>query len=136
MWTEPGKIFFLHYDALYSVDPDGSGLARLKRPKDASDFAFSADGKMLAYRSDERIAALPLDSAGRQVTLLEPVSDYILHDTSAALGWTWDGRAIVVAGGSGDTIHGSRLYVVDADGSGLSAVPGIETALDPDWRPE
>jgi len=32
--------------------------------------------------------------------------------------------------------YGSRLYVVNADGSGLAAVPGIEHAIGPSWRPE
>ena len=136
VWAKTGEIFFLHREALYSVNPDGSGLARIKQPEDVEDFAISADGRMLAYHDDESVAALPLRGAGRRVTLLEPASDYVLHDTSVALGWTRDGRALVVAGGSGDTIHGSRLYVVGADGTGLSAVPGIETALDPEWRPE
>jgi len=31
---------------------------------------------------------------------------------------------------------GSRLFVINADGSGLSAVPGIKFAWDPAWRPE
>ena len=140
VWAETGEIFFIHkYDTLYSVNPDGSGLARIKQPGGVENFAISADGKMLAYhsyRDEERVAARSLRGAGRPVTLLEPASDYVTDDTSVAMGWTRDGRALVVAGGSGDTIHGSRLYVVDADGSGLSVVPGIETALDPEWRPE
>jgi len=31
---------------------------------------------------------------------------------------------------------GSPLYVLGADGSGLSSVPGIDDAMDPAWRPE
>ena len=140
VWAETGEIFFIHkYDTLYSVNPDGSGLRRIKQPGGVENFAISADGKMLAYQSshDEgRVVALPLRGAGKRVTLLEPASDYILDDETVALGWTRDGKALVVAGGSGGTIHGSRVYVVNADGTGLSAVPGIETALDPAWQPE
>lgn len=136
VWAKTGEIFFLHREALYSVNPDGSGLARIKQPRDVESFAISADGKTLAYQDDELVAVLPLRGAGRRVTLLDPVSDYVLHDPGVASGWTRDGKSLVVAGSSGDTIHGSRLYVVSARGSGLSAVPGIETALDPAWRPE
>jgi hypothetical protein len=32
--------------------------------------------------------------------------------------------------------RGSRLYIVNADGSGLSLVPNVEHAICPDWRPE
>jgi hypothetical protein len=136
VWAKTGEIFFLHHEALYSVDPDGSGLARIELPGDVENLAISADGKMLAYQDDELVAVLPLRGAGKRVTLLDPVSDFVLHDPGVASGWTRDGKALVVAGSSGDTIHGSRLYVVTARGSGLSAVPGIETALDPAWRPE
>ena len=140
VWAETGEIFFIHkYDTLYSVNPDGSGLRRIKQPGGVENFAISADGEMLAYHSYHdkvRVVALPLRGAGKRVTLLEPASDYIMDDETVAMGWTRDGKALVVAGGSGATIHGSRVYVVNADGSGLSAVPGIETALDPEWRPE
>ncbi|MEE4276557.1 MAG: hypothetical protein V2J16_11905 [Thermoleophilia bacterium] len=136
VWAKTGEIFFLHHEALYSVNPDGSGLARIKQPGDIENFAISADGKMLAYHDDELVAVLPLRSAGRRVALLKPVSDYVLHDPGVVPGWTRDRKALVVAASSGDTIHGSRLYVVSVRGSGLSAVPGIETALDPAWRPQ
>jgi hypothetical protein len=33
-------------------------------------------------------------------------------------------------------IKGSRLYVVSADGSGLSAVPGTGEVYDPAWLPQ
>jgi hypothetical protein len=33
-------------------------------------------------------------------------------------------------------VTGSALYVINADGSGLSQVPGITMAFDPAWRPE
>jgi Tol biopolymer transport system component len=136
VWAKTGKIFFLHLNALYAVNPDGSGLSRVRKPGNVDDFALSADGKMLAYHDGERIAARPLRGAAGEVTLLKPVSDFILHDPAVVPGWTRDGKSLVVAGANGDTIHGSRLYVVNARGSGLSAVPGIETALDPAWRPE
>jgi hypothetical protein len=38
-------------------------------------------------------------------------------------------------GGTGEGTGGSPI-VVKADGSGLSAVPGVDSAIDPAWRPE
>ena len=67
------------------------------------------------------------------MSLLDPVSDYITGDLEAAPAWAPDGKAVAVAAfGS----IGSPLYIVMADGSGLSAVPGIDNAADPAWRPE
>ena len=52
------------------------------------------------------------------------------------LAWTPDGKALSVANSTGEGTTGSPIVIVKADGSGLSAVPGIDTAIDPTWRPE
>jgi hypothetical protein len=52
------------------------------------------------------------------------------------LAWTPDGKAISVPNSTGEGTAGSPIVVVRADGSGLSAVPGIDSASDPAWRPE
>jgi hypothetical protein len=79
---------------------------------------------------------VPLPGSGAPVTLLEPASDFV-NDPEVWTTWLPDGTALALANGSGYYGNkGSRIYIVKADGSGLSAVPGIEDALDPAWRPE
>jgi Tol biopolymer transport system component len=58
----------------------------------------------------------------------------LLRGSYTAFSWTPDGKALAMASGEG--IAGSRLYIVNADGSGLSRVPDVVDALDPAWRPE
>ena len=73
------------------------------------------------------------------MTILDLVSDFTPQDSNVELSWAPDGKAmavvrnVVVVDSPG---HGSLLYIVDADGTGLSAVPGVENAMDPSWRPE
>ena len=50
--------------------------------------------------------------------------------------WSPNGKALALASNDGGGISGSRLYVVNADGSGLVAVPGVDSAKEPAWRPE
>ena len=35
-----------------------------------------------------------------------------------------------------DLRAGAGLYIVNADGSGFTRVPGVTDAIDPDWRPQ
>lgn len=49
--------------------------------------------------------------------------------------WSPDGKALALATSETWGTKGSRLYVVNSDGSGLSAVPGVDKALCPAWRP-
>ena len=69
------------------------------------------------------------------MTLLKPVSDYVhigiseQNDLTVTAAWTPHGKALAVASSSYYGFVGSRIYVVNTDGSGLSAVPGhIENA--------
>jgi hypothetical protein len=50
--------------------------------------------------------------------------------------WSPDGQALAMAGMFDATNWGTRLMIVNADGTGLSAVPGVDSARDPSWRPE
>ena len=106
-WAKDGRffVFLSNRDApesaasrnqLYLMRPDGGEARRITDAKEGvSDFAFSPDGKAIAYRSgksgDEqvyRIAVETLDSAAaEQVTK---------HPTGVSAGWKWapDSRTI------------------------------------------
>ena len=80
---------------------------------------------------------------GAPVTLVDQVTakGYVPHDNyggtqGVALTWSPDGKAIAFATTYGGFGPGSALYVVNADGSGLSVVPNTGTIWEPSWRPE
>lgn len=147
-WTPSGEVLFLSDGDLYSINPDGSGRVLLTTWKDIGEYALSPDGKTLAYyvrlpdisrtggvNDKKEIFAVSLEGGGEPVTLLE-AGQFIKDDPLVTLSWTPDGKALAVASSSLDGQHGSSLYIVSADGSGLSQVPGIDAAYDPAWRPE
>jgi TolB protein len=142
VWTSDGRIYFYRLAASgtaveYSVKPDGSGLKRIMKLGSLEHmlyYGISPDGSQVALQdvAADRLEVMPA-GGGESVTLLDPASEY-LGDVPAAVGWSPDQKALAVAGlyDNGST----RLYIVNADGTGLSAVPGIDAARDPSWRPQ
>jgi Tol biopolymer transport system component len=137
-WTPDGKILFLKDGNVFSVNPDGSGLVPLTKGRSIRGYALSPDGKRIAVHDlvSLRAEVTATPGGGDRVTLLDPVSDFITYDPFVAPAWTPDGKALALASSSDRGSTGSRLYIINADGSGLSAVPGIDHALEPAWRPE
>jgi len=142
-WAPDGKILYLNDGDLFAVDPDGGGPVPLTKGRSFREYALSPDGKMIATYDFlwDRVEAGATRSGGIRATLLDPVSDFITGNwiekyRYAALAWAPDGKVLAMAAADDGTPRGSRLYIVNADGSGLSAVPGVETAFDPAWRPE
>ncbi|MCX6373496.1 MAG: LpqB family beta-propeller domain-containing protein, partial [Actinobacteria bacterium] len=134
VWAPDGRILFLRSGDVFAVDPDGSGLTALTDVGSIAEFALSPDGRRIAICDSkrDRVVVMALHGGGHPVTLLEPVSDYAASDgpsRDATLAWAPDGKALALATSAG-------LYIVNVDGSGLSAVPGVGAALDPAWRPE
>jgi TolB protein len=133
-WAPDDRILFLSLGDVWSTKLDGTGLVQLTKIGNVADFGLSPDGKSLALdnNADGVVEVVATRGGGTPVRLLDPVSDFSPDDPYAAPAWTPDGRALAVAG-TGP--KGSLLYVVNADGSGLSAVPGVEAAAYPAWRP-
>ncbi len=146
-WAEPDKISFVRLDltgkatAECSVNPDGSGLVQV-RPLGDMQFEFftyyelAPGGERAAVQNlkanPDTLSIVPASGDGPGVTLLSPVDDYLGKRRLAAVGWKRDGSAVAITGRDDP---GTRIYVVKADGSGLSVVPGVEKATFPDWRP-
>jgi Tol biopolymer transport system component len=144
-WLPNGTILFLRQGQVFAVNPDGSRLQPLTKGENIAEFAASPDGKRLAlhYNNSDRLTVLGTRGGGSPETVLEPVTDYIRNHEGypASPSWAADGRALAVGTssycwGHSLTAASSRMYVVNADGSGLSAVPGVDNALDPAWRPQ
>ena len=144
-WLPDGRIIFTNgADQAYVVNVDGSGRTQLTKGKGVGDIAASPDGKLIAYPSSaaESVVVVPLSGAGAPVTLLKPIRDYFPEDSysgepaGVVAAWTPDGKALAVSGTTGNHTVGEPICVVMADGSRLSAVPGIDRAIDAAWRPE
>ena len=144
-WAPSAKIHFLRRGVdIYAVRPDGTGLTRETKEVDVSAFALSPDGKTFAIYDvlADRIVLLPADSDGAPVTVVDQVAakGYVPQKFGVAYGvaltWSPDGKALAFATNSADGNSGSALYVVNADGSGLSVVPNTGMIWEPGWRPE
>jgi len=156
-WGKDGKISFYRpsSDGLtlskFSVNPDGSGLMLLSKEAGAIDLEWvkyelglSPDGETVARHEVEtdRLVVVPVHGGGNPVTLLDPVAAYMQGPSfmptvlgpSVDVTWSPDGKSLAIAGQSETAF--SRLYIVNADGSGLSAVPGVDNAKEPAWRAE
>jgi hypothetical protein len=134
-WGPDGTIVFVREGALYAVNGDGSGLVRLRAGTDQG--LVSPDGTTVAAydAGNDRIIAFPF-RGGPALTLLDRASDFITGGEQPMGAWTSDGRALVLGSSNCGEFRGSALYVVNADGSGLSQVPHGGDALSPAWRPE
>ena len=139
-WLPNGRIAFLRMSNVFAINPDGSGLQPLTKGDDTVVFAPSQDGKRLAVDSNNKdsVSVIPTQGGGSSMALLESVSD-LIPEANAAPAWASDGHALALASSSWvehQQALGSRLYIENDDGSGLSAVPGVDAAFDPAWRPQ
>jgi Tol biopolymer transport system component len=137
-WGPNGAIVFVRDGDLYAVDPEGGPLVPLTQNAGIHQCLVSPDGNSVAayVATDDRIVAAPLRGDAAPVTLLDRASHFFPDGGEPTAAWTADGRSLVLGSSNVGETRGSRLYIVNADGSGLSLVPNIEHAICPDWRPE
>ena len=145
-WASDGRILICtaadEHGDVFAVDQDGSGLAQLTDGAELGTFAMSPDGTKLALHDQAKrlyVAPVQGDAAG-QVTLLDDTQGYVL-DSFTRVSWSPDGAAMAFSSDSmdllaGSSYSGSYLFVVNADGTGLSRVPGLPQVYDPAWQPE
>lgn len=137
-WASSEKLLYLQGGDIWAVNLDGSGLTQLTKTGTVGTFALSPDGTSLAIYdgANNRVIVTPLQGTGASVTLLDQVRRYLRGPYT--LRWTTDGKAVLLgrSGFSFPTPAGSSLYIVNADGSGLSQVPNVDDAMDADWRPQ
>jgi Tol biopolymer transport system component len=137
-WASDGKLYGIRRDDLYRVDPGGGRPARVTRSRDVGAFAVSPDATKLAIYNfqEERIELRPNGGAGDPLVLVDQLPTYDIDDPNVTLTWSPDGRAIAFSR-STENMGPAALYIVNADGSGLSKVPNTDylvwTAA---WRPE
>ena len=83
-WAPDGRIFFISgtegspSSDVYSVEPDGSGLAPVTRVGHVEAFSLSPDGRQLVIHdtANDRLALVPSSGQGTLFVLVEEVSQY------------------------------------------------------------
>jgi Tol biopolymer transport system component len=135
-WAPDGRILYLSAGEVVAVHSEGSGREQLTQGADLGTFAMSPDGAMFALENSQRqLYVSAVQGGGTPVTLLDPVYDF-MADPWTVPSWAPDGKALAISSCSLFGMTGSQLYIINADGSGLSAVPGIDSANDAAWQPE
>ena len=143
-WASDGRILTCNaaddHGDVFAVDQDGSGLTQLTEGAELGTFAMSPDGTKLALHDHaKRLYVAPVQNvAAGQVTLLDETRGYVM-DPFTRVAWSPDGAAMAFSSDSmllSDRFSGSYLFVVNADGTGLSRVPGLPRVFDPAWQSE
>jgi TolB protein len=136
-WSPNGaEIAFVHYHGgnadIYVVRADGTGTRRLTADGASGSPAWSSNGTRIAFARETPGNAdiYVMNADGTHVANL--THDPLLEYTPA---WSSDGSKIAFAGYSaGPPPSATHLYVMNADGSGMTEI-GPENAALPSWSP-
>jgi Tol biopolymer transport system component len=128
--------------AIYTVQPDGSGLTRISGPCCAHDYAptFSPDGRTVAFAAFSRgkwtIVSVARGGGGKRVLVARGSRAALDHPHFSP-----DGKRLAfVQGNLGHTQpkDGRAVFVMNVDGSGLSRVTPwqLHGGGNVDWSPD
>jgi Tol biopolymer transport system component len=136
-WTPDGRILTVKSGEVCAVNVDGSGLAPLTEGARLGSFSLSSDGSMITLESAGQLRIEPIQGDGPAV-LITTLVNYLFPEPFTVPSWSPDGTHLAITGSSDpySDLVGAPIYIINADGSGLSAVPGVTAARDAAWRPE
>ncbi len=139
-WTPDGAQVAVHADAfgnfeIWSVTLEDEAPVRLTFAGDIDkEPSFSPDGTQIAYasRRDGFYDLYTLDLTDPE---LQPVRLTELPQNEEHPEWSPDGQQIVFQAGSG-AIREAAIYVINVDGTGLTALTEGGFATTPAWSPD
>src|SRR5882724_3501608 len=122
---------------IYVMNPDGSNQHGITNsPGGETRPAFSPDGKKLAFVRDfQAILMMNPDGSGQTMVVDGAVAG--LSSISAFPNWSPDGKKIVFRAIPKDSRNGGDIYVINADGTGLTQLttdPADDSC--PAWSPD
>jgi Tol biopolymer transport system component len=140
-WAPDGTILFLRKQQgaasplgdVFAVHPDGGEVVQVTMQGHVGGYALSPDGTRIAIHdtAQSRIMVIPMNAPGTPATLVDTDFGCLF----VAIAWSPDAQALALACSDYMLHIGSDLYIVNADGSGLTAIPIPEGAFDPSWGP-
>ena len=126
-WSAKGRIAFISAGDVFTINPDGTGLAPLVDSIRAyRAITFSPDGNRLAFAADKKVFTAGAD--GTNPKLVGDGEGRLLEWNDIT--WSPDSTRIAFRSGTGGV---SRVRVVGHDGSGLHTA--AENAQAADWSP-
>jgi dipeptidyl aminopeptidase/acylaminoacyl peptidase len=134
-WTPDGRIVTVKSGEACAVNLDGSGLTPLTKGARLGAFSLSPDGTRVTLESAGQLRIVPVQGDGPEV-LITTLVNYLMPEPWTTPSWSPDGKHLALTGCSVNSAAGSAIYIINADGSGFSAVPGVSGARDAAWRPE
>jgi hypothetical protein len=135
-WAPDGRILTLRSGDVVAMATDGGSKVKLTDGAGLGTFAISPDGtKIVLADTNSGLQIAPVQGGAAPVMFTRALT-FLIADPYPAASWSPDGAAMVMTSSSiSGYAYGSPLYVTNADGSGLSVIPGVTKALDAAWRP-
>ena len=135
-WTPDGRIVTVKSGDVCAVDVAGSGLTPLTKGARLGAFSLSPDGTRITLESTGQLRIVPVGVDGPEV-LITSLVNYLFPEPLTVPSWSPDGTHLALTGSSiSAPPSGSSIYIIEADGFGLTAVPGVTGARDAAWRPQ
>ena len=136
-WTPDGRILAVKSGEVHAVNVDGNGLTPLTEGARLGAFSLSPDGSKFTLDGAGELRIVPVQGDGPEV-LITTLVNYLVPEPFTVPSWSPDGTHLAITGSSDPFggADGGPIYIVQVDGSGLSAVPGVNGARDAAWRPE
>lgn len=148
-WSPDGKMVYFatmgewSREDIWRMAVESGKPERVASVSTGGRFSISPDGTALAiYDQDtDQLLRIPTTGSGDPVVLVDELSRYMPGVAwlywSPQTTWSPDGKAVAFAYNN-EAVNGggSELFVVNADGTGLSVVPGAGPVVNPVWRPQ